>query len=287
MMGKKKKKKGAAYDIVDLGYQLLKNGQLKFKKDCIISMEEISKPSIDNTLGSRVDVLEDHPEVSTDNAKILQINGNCGTIERCFTMISKIGTDDVPTIVTTLPWKKAVDGFAYQGGIISYLCRISNLLTIFNAVKENWRNLLEDSTGMDCILFIPEITVLLDDRADALLEKNQKKVNLLLYVTKKKHHIYDDEEVFGKQDDNHSDAYKLIQKMLECAVRLNCKHLIVDPFCHPVLTEDVRDTTDAWVELTAEDRVTEHIKVIDFTIDDDNLYIIFWKARKPLHRDLN
>ena len=281
-MAKKKKKKDKLYGFLDFGLQMMRSGELKVKKGCVISMNEISKPSIDNTKGARVDLVEDLSEVKIDAQKILSINGHCGDMVRAYKFISSIGTDEIPTVVMPLSRKQATKEFLYQGGMIGYLAKVSNLATIFNAVKENWQTLLDNSEGMDCILYIPEITILASDSLGKLLE-NRKKINLLVYVTKKKPHIYTNEDVYDRddEDNDHTAREKLIGSMLECAVRLNCKHLIIDPFSHPLFLKDVDDSTDIWVEQTSTDRVTENIKVIDFTVDDDDLYIIFWRARRP------
>ena len=79
-MSKSKKNKGKSrmiYDMVDFGIRILESGKLKLQKDCIISMDEISKNAIDNTIGSRLDALEDNSTVSAEETAILTVNGNC------------------------------------------------------------------------------------------------------------------------------------------------------------------------------------------------------------------
>lgn len=292
-MSKSKKNKGKSrmiYDMVDFGIRILESGKLKLQKDCIISMDEISKDAIDNTIGSRLDALEDNSTVSAEETAILTVNGNCCNQMHCYKMLSRIGVEGTQTLVTILNRKQARKAFNFMNdGIIGTLLRTSNLGTIYNAIRDNWYDLLQKSEGMDCILYIPGITIIADEDLSRILDTQSHKVNLLVYVGKAKQCTYDTDDTFmdGGFDEDDDDAKRIqeiVHGVLESAVRLNCNDLIIDPLDTKLFMKDVYLTAKIWHKEIEESRFTNHLKTIDFCIPDDDYFIIFWKSKRMRQR---
>lgn len=287
----KKKKKDAVQDLVSIGLKILKSGKLKLRKGYTISMEEISKESIDNTIGSRFEALEDNSKVSMENDPLLEISGQWCDPMHTYRMMSRLqeeGSEPI-TLVHVASRKHVERLFDYAGrSLIGELLRCSNLGTVYKAIHENWEGLLKNSKGMDCLLFIPSITVFADEELGIFTDK-QTKVNLLLYVVKGKGNTLEDTTIFGSdttegEDEKKDEPGTVAARVLESAVRIGCGNLIIDPLSYKEYAKDVDAASADWHAALSEDRVNTHIKDITFCVDDDNDFIIFWKSRHPENR---
>lgn len=284
-MSKKKKGKNGnctICDMVDFGIRILESGKLKLQKGCIISLDEISKDSIDNTIGSRMDALEDNSKVSSDESPKLQVSGINYSQMHCYKLLSRISAEPTRTLVVTLTRKEAKRAFNYMdSGVIGTLLRTSNLGRIYDAVRANWYELLGKSEAMDCILYIPAITIIADEDFRTILDTPNRIVNLLIYVEKEKKALFemDDFLPLDAADTAQKRMESIIHGVLESAVRLGCTNLIINPFDNKLMMKDPRLTADTWHKELQAARVQNHVEKIDFSIIDDDLFIIFWKSK--------
>ena len=289
-MGKKKKKENCP-DLISIGLKILKSGKLKLRKGYTISMEELSKDAIENTIGSRFEALEDNATVKMDNTDILVINGQWCDSMHTYRMMSKLQEEESSplTLVHVATRKQADRLFDYAGNsLIGELLRCSNLGTIYKAVHANWTELLKNSKGMDCLLYVPGITVFADEELGIFTEK-QSKVNLLLYIVKGKSTAFEDTNIFGTPSNDESETKEselesVAAHVLESAVRLGCEELIIDPLSYKDYARDVEEASATWHQAMQNERVKTHIKQITFCVDDDDDFIIFWKSRHPENR---
>lgn len=284
-MSKKKKGKNNSCticDMVDFGIRILESGKLKLQKGCVISLDEISKNSIDNTIGSRVDALEDNSKVSSDESPKLQVRAINDSQMHCYKILSRISMEPTRTLVVTLTRKEAKRAFNYMDNtVIGTLLRTTNLGRIYDAVRSNWYELLGKSEAMDCILYIPSITIIADEDIRSILDTPNRTVNLLLYVEKDRKCILEmDEFVYGKGEDALEKRMEnMVHGVLESAVRLGCTDLIIDPFGNKLLMKDPYLTVDIWHKQVQDSRIKNHVEVIDFSIANDDRFIIFWKSK--------
>lgn len=279
IMGKKKNNLASSLaDILNIGEQLLRTGEIRMNRKVVIDMNDITKPSIEGTIGSRIDCLEDHSDVSLEKEPIMQVNAVNDTLMHHYHLMSQIGydPDHLPTIVVTLPHKKALESFTTSGsGILPDLMRNSNLPLVMRAIVKNWKNLLEENEGMDCILHIPAL-IYFGGSGKGLLNMNTK-FNLLVYVTRKKRYIYDEDDYNQKPEKLTKD---LVKNILDTIIKIGAKNILIDPLAHPILKDDIYTAVDAWKEEERNSIRLQNIERLQYCIPDGDDYVIFWRARK-------
>ena len=286
-MGKKHKKKSMTeniLDILNIGEQLLRTGEIRMNRKVVINMDELTKPSIDKTIGSRIDCLEDKSEVLLDKEAILQVNASNADIMQHYRLWSQIGSkpnadgttstvEPVPTITIMLPHKDAIRAFSiYDSTPLGKLMRNSNLSLVMRAIGENWKHLINENEGADCILYVPELVYF--NGSNVL--NTDVRFNLLVYVTRKKRYIYEESDV----NKNTSPQREMIHNVLTSAVKLGCKSLIIDPMDHPLLQADGYESVDAWYAEEKDPTIRCNVERIHYCIPNENDYIIFWRGRR-------
>ena len=276
-MSKKKNKKDCIPDLVSMGIRILKSGKLKLSKGYVISMDELSKDAIANTIGSRYEALEDNSAVSSDTSKKGEVCGQWCSLMKTYRMMSKVdeaGNEEL-TIVYPIARKHASEIFDYAGStVIGQLLRISNLGTIYNAVHENWTNLLKASKSMDCLLYIPGITIFADDELRIFTEK-QTKVNLLLFVVRGK--VSEAPDFLEDEEKPETDNSTVADRVLDSAVKLGCTNLLVDPLSFKNYQKDVREAGKEWKKAVEDESNATHLHTVTFCVEDDDDFIVFWK----------
>lgn len=285
-MGKKNKKKSFAENLIDvlnIGEQLLRNGEIRMNRKVVVNMDDITKPSIDNTVGSRIDCLEDKSDVSLDKEPILTVNASNDDLMHHYNMWSQINKvsagsaspeHNYPTIVLMLPHKHALSAFSiYDSTPLGKLMRASNLPLVMRAIGSNWRHLIEENEDADCILYIPQL-VYFGGKSNML--GTDVRFNLLVYVTKKKRYIYEESDV----NKNVSPQKEMIHNLLLAAVKLGCKQILIDPMDHQLLQNDPYESVDVWKEEENDPLVKTNLENIFYTIPNENDYIIFWRSRQ-------
>lgn len=289
-MSKKHKKKSMAeniLDILNIGEQLLRTGEIRMNRKVVINMDDLTKPSIDKTIGARIDCLEDKSDVSLDKEAILNVEASNMDVMQHFHLWSQIGKginsnldktklDAIPwstTIVVTLPHKQACSAFSiYESSTLGRLMRNSNLPLVMRAIGNRWRGLIEENEGADCILYVPDLVYF--DGSNVM--NTDVRFNLLVYVTRKKRYIYEESET----SENVSPQKEMIHNLLTSAVKLGCKNLMLNPLDHPLLQADGYETVDAWYAEEKDPAVRCNIEKIHYCIPNENDYIIFWRGRR-------
>lgn len=290
-MGKKKKKSIAEniIDVLNVGEQLLRHGEVRMNRKVVVNMDELTKPSIDGTVGSRIDLLEDKSDVLLDVEPVLRVNAVNDDLMHHYhiwTQIESSINNEVlqpaqvdakripPTLVIMLPHKHAFDGFSlYDSTPLSMLMRSSNLPLVTRAIGKNWRKLIEENEGADCILYVPELVYF---GGKGALINTENRFNLLVYVTRKKRYIYEEDDM----NRNSSPQKELVHNVMSAAVKLNCSRLILDPLDHPLLQADPYETVDAWKEEEVDPTIKTNITDLKYCIANEDDYIIFWRGRK-------
>lgn len=290
-MGKKKKKSLAEniIDVLNVGEQLLRHGEVRMNRKVVVNMDELTKPSIEGTIGSRIDLLEDKSDVLLDTEPVLKVNAVNDDLMHHYhiwTQIESTANTDVmranqmsgphipPTLVIMLPHKHAFDGFGlYDSTPLSMLMRSSNMPLVTRAIGKNWRKLIEENEGADCILYVPGL-VYFGGKGNLMSTENR--FNLLVYVTRKKRYIYEEEDL----NKNTSPQKELVHNVMTAAVKLNCSRLILDPLDHPLLQADPYETVDAWKEEENDPTIKTNIEDLKYCIENEDDYIIFWRGRK-------
>lgn len=289
-MSKKNKKKSMAeniLDILNIGEQLLRTGEIRMNRKVVINMDDLTKPSIDKTIGARIDCLEDKSDVALDKEAILDVSATNTDLMQHYHLWSKIGKgvnasldktkmDPFPwnsTIVVMLPHKKACSAFSiYDSSPLGRLMRNSNLPLVMRAIGNRWRGLIEENEGSDCILYVPDLVYF--DGSNVM--NTDVRFNLLVYVTRKKRYIYEESDVETKA----TPQKEMIHNLLTSAVKLGIKDIMINPVDHPLLQADGYATVDAWHEEESDPTVRCNIERIQYCIPNEDDYIIFWRSRR-------
>lgn len=286
-MSKKQKKLNTL--TLDIKEHFLKSIEAQVKehgiiRNGIILMEEIGKASIEKTKGARVDMLEDISDVKLgeNGGSHISVHRYYDTFVNVVNTVMEESTDHIPTLVVPVNRKYIENDCIVFRGILGYLATISNIGVVYNAVKENWFNLLMNSEGVDCVLFMPEIicfqnpdNIFVNAEGNVgFTEDGKYKLNVMLYCTTKHPRVEPEVKDSGKKsmwDDRPTrieESELLIESILESAVRLNCTSLIVDPCCHPVLRRHPGYTIDIWDEKLSDCSKAGILREIHFVFDE-------------------
>ena len=103
------------------------------------------------------------------------------------------------------------------------------------------------------------------------------KFNLLVYVTRKKRYIYDEDDYNQKPEKLTKD---LVKNILDTIIKIGAKNILIDPLAHPILTDDIYTAVDAWKEEERNSIRLQNIERLQYCIPDGDDYVIFWRARK-------
>lgn len=279
-MGKKKKNKKQEKKLLKLwnvdskSIQILESGKIKFKKDEKIDISAYVDDSVNNAKISRLEGIPSKEEIIIDGSSNYRIeaSANCSSIARIIDLVSSINTTEVQTIVLPMSKKKATK--FEDNEIIEWLGKSSTFVSTYAKLKKAWDELNEDdSTCFTNVLFIPKIYIFLEKKGK--LRKKPIMVNLMIValpsINKAKGGI--------EATDHIEYTNRIINDSIDACIRCGCKSVVIDPYYMGALQKDVHYTAKYWYGKTETQRVIENIRNITFSIDNDDLYVIFCRNK--------
>lgn len=273
----KKKKKKDTYSIAEQNIKILKSGKVKIKKGQKISLSPYVTDSVNNAIVSRLDAIISKADVVIDaKNKVLSTSTNLSSMKRTVELLTKIDSPIVYTLVHIINKKNATDIFDFMDdGIIGSLLRSSTLASIYKEVKPKWVELnTDDKTSFTNVLFIPKILVFLDEVTGKIL-KRPYVVNLLLVTEPSAKEMATGlEKLSSEEITDH-----IIKDVFTSSIKCGARNLIVNPYCHKALMADEHYTSDVWKVMSEVQPSIENLDTIDYSITNDDLYIIFNKNR--------
>lgn len=273
----KKKKKKDTFSIAEQNIKILKSGKVKVKKGQKISLSPYVTDSVNNAVVSRLDAIISKADVVIDTAsKLLVTSTNLSSMKRTVELLTKIDSPIVYTLVHTINKKDATDVFDFMDdGVIGSLLRSSTLASIYKELKPNWVELnTDDKTSFTNVLFIPKILVFLDETTGKI-RKRPYVVNLLLVVEPSTKDMATGLEKLS----NEEVTDRIVKDVFTSAIKCGARNLIVNPYCHKALMVDEHYTSDVWKVMSEVQPSIENIDTIDYSVGNDDLYIIFNKNR--------
>lgn len=268
IVGKGNKKKKLAKKSI----KILSSGKIKFAKDQKIDISEMVNDSVDRAIVSRLDGIISREDVVVNPSGLkLETNINLLPISKSLTHSVKIEPDKIQTVVITIPKKAALDAFDLSYDTeLGEMLRRSTLAPAYTRLKEEWVKLNEDDKShFTNVMFVPNVTVFLDEYGQFLNRKFNINV-LILAIPNKKNMSSEPGDVYELPDVRR----RVVADMMEAAIRCGAKNLIVDPHGYNALAKDLQDTSLLWKEAIGTQRVIEQIRSITFAIDDEEKYYL-------------
>jgi hypothetical protein len=279
-MGKKRKEKKKVkkflkeWNLNSKSIEILKSGKIKFKKDEKIDIGAYVENSIIDAKISRLEGIPSKEEIVIDGSTEYRINAttNCSSIARIIELISSINTNEVQTIVLPMTKKKALN--LENNDIVSWLGGSSTFAAVYNKLQESWEEInTDDKTPFTNVMFIPKLYIFIEKNGK--LRKKPIVVNLMIVALPS----INKSKVGVEATDKIEYTNRIINDTMDACIRCGCKSVVVDPFSMTTLKEDVHYTSRYWHGKTETQRVIENIRNITFSIDNDDLYVIFCKNK--------
>ena len=255
--------------------KILESGKIVFKKDEKVDITPYIENSINNTRISRLEGIPTKEEIIIDSTENYRVNvsSNCSSVSRIVDLFGSIETNEVQTIVVPTTKKKAVN--AEDIDIIRWLGCSSTFAATYSKIKKNWVDLNdEDNSAFTNVMYIPNLYIFLEKRGK--LRKKPVMVNLLVVafpsINKAKSGI--------EATDEYEYTNRVITDTIDACIKCGCKSIVLEPYGMNALQNDVHYTARYWYGKTETQRVIENIKNITFSIDNDDLYVIFCKNKQ-------
>jgi len=278
---KKSKKKNKSmfklWNVDSKSIEILESGKIKFKKDEKIDISTFVDASVKDAQISRLEGIPTKEEIIIGGEQTYRIeaSANCSSIPRIVELVSSINTTNVQTIVLPMTKKKALN--LENNEIIEWLGKTSTFISAYSKIRKEWEALNnDDGSCYTNVLFIPKLYIFLEKKGK--IRKVPVTVNLMIValpsINKAKSGVESMDEI--------EYTNRVINDSIEACIRCGCKSIIVDPFYTSALRNDVHYTAKYWYGKTETQRVIENIHNITFSVDNDELYVIFCKNRQNL-----
>ena len=279
-MGKKRKDKKKAkkflkeWNMNSKSIEILESGKIKFKKDEKVDLGAFVESSIVDAKISRLEGIPSKEEIVIDgnNNYRIEASTNCSSINRIIELVSSINTTEVQTIVLPMTKKKANN--LEDNDIVSWLGKSSTFAAVYAKLEKSWQELNEDdNTCFTNVMFIPKLYIFLENKGK--LRKKPIIVNLMIVALPSINKAKEGIEAMDVVEYTN----RIITDSFDACIRCGCKSVVIDPFSMNSLRKDVHYTSKYWHGKTETQRVIENIRNITFSIDNDDLYVIFCRNK--------
>ena len=280
MSNKRKEKKKTKNKLLNMwnlnsdSIKILESGKIKFKKNEKIDISSFIESSINDAKISRLEGIPSKEEIIIDGGATYRIeaSSNCSSIKRIIELMSSINSDDTQTIVLPMTKKKASN--LEDNEIIEWLGKSSTFITAYTKLKKSWDNLNEDDNScFTNVMYIPKLYIFLEKKGK--IRKKPIIVNLMIVAFPSINKATNGIDAI----DDIEYTNRIINDSIEACIKCGSKHIVIDPYYMSALTKDVHYTARYWHGKTETQRVIENIRNITFSIDNDDLYVIFCKNK--------
>lgn len=275
---KMKFKKKDSYSISQKNVKILKEGKIKIPKGPKVPIEKFISDSVNKTVALPLDAII--AQESLTSAKEtptidLQMSTMWDVITRpSFTAEAVLG-GSVNTAVIVVNKKNSGEAFTFDDGtIVGSLMRTSLLPAIYKRIMDNWVDINDKKNLSTNVLFIPDILVYLDKSTGEVL-RYPYKVNLLLIAEPSKKDFEESPEYKDKEVTKEELVERIVSDVAEAAVKCGVSNLVIAPYCHKWLVNDIYITAEKWKDMCSFQPICVAIEQIVFAINKEDLYIIF------------
>lgn len=269
------KKKSKITKIIKSAIKILDSGEIKVKSDEKIDISQFVESTIKDTKISRLEGLPSKEEIIIDdtNNYRLETSANRCSMSRIVHLLSEINTNESQTILIPVSKKKALKLKNIK--FIDWLSKTSTFNSVYKNCKDSWSELnTDDNTEFTNVLFMPNIYIFIDNNGRKL-RKKPIKVNILIVAIPTPSNAKSGIETMNPNEYTR----RIIDDSVEACIKLGLKNIITSPFIMPILRDDAYFTSEYWHNITERQKTIENIKSFIFSINDDDLYIVFCKSR--------
>ena len=265
--------------MAESNFKILKPGKLKVKKGQKINLRPFITNSVENSVVGRLDGIISKENVVVDTEDLHQnVTSNMLSDIHVASLAAKTEKPGISTLVVTVNKKNALDAFdLMRDDSLGILLRTSTLTSCYMELKQEWKNLNEeDNSNFTNVLYVPEVMVFVDPDTGKLLKKPFKVNIIILAIPTKKNMSEQGIEEFTDE----MAASRVIADIMDSAIKLGCKDIIIDPYCHKYLISMPYDAGKLWNNIVSTQRCIEQFKSIIFAIEDEELFVSFNAASK-------
>lgn len=255
--------------------KILKSGKIMVKGDQEIDLSPFIKQSSDEAVVSRLNgIISKEDVVVEEGAKTVDIKYTLQSLMKTTELESHVHDDaEPPTIVIPIKKKSAISAFDFlTDGPLGDLLRSSSFALTYKKIKHQWVELNNDDTSsFTNVMYVPNIVVFMDVK-NSKFRKDPYKVNVLILALPTKAQMIDDEHPNVTNEDA---SFWTVADILESAIRVGSKKIILDPFEPKVLRKDKAATIDAWSKALESDKIRSQFNSINFIFEDEDRYVSF------------
>ena len=265
--------------MAESNFKILKSGKLKVKKGQKINLRPFITNSVENSVVGRLDGIISKENVVVDTEDLHQnVTSNMLSDIHVASLAAKTEKPGISTLVVTVNKKNALDAFdLMRDDSLGILLRTSTLTSCYMELKQEWKDLNEDdNSNFTNVLYVPEVMVFVDPDTGKLLKKPFKVNIIILAIPTKKNMSEQGVEEFTDE----MAASRVIADIMDSAIKLGCKDIIIDPYCHKYLISMPYDAGKLWNNIVSTQRCIEQFKSIIFAIEDEELFVSFNAASK-------
>ena len=265
--------------MAESNFKILKSGKLKVKKGQKINLRPFITNSVENSVVGRLDGIISKENVVVDTEDLHQnVTSNMLSDIHVASLAAKTEKPGISTLVVTVNKKNALDTFdLMRDDSLGILLRTSTLTSCYMELKQEWKNLNEeDNSNFTNVLYVPEVMVFVDPDTGKLLKKPFKVNIIILAIPTKKNMSEQGVEEFTDE----MAASRVIADIMDSAIKLGCKDIIINPYCHKYLISMPYDAGKLWNNIVSTQRCIEQFKSIIFAIEDEELFVSFNAASK-------
>ena len=265
--------------MAESNFKILKSGKLKVKKGQKINLRPFITNSVENSVVGRLDGIISKENVVVDTEDLHQnVTSNMLSDIHVASLAAKTEKPGISTLVVTVNKKNALDAFdLMRDDSLGILLRTSTLTSCYMELKQEWKDLNEeDNSNFTNVLYVPEVMVFVDPDTGKLLKKPFKVNIIILAIPTKKNMSEQGVEEFTDE----MAASRVIADIMDSAIKLGCKDIIIDPYCHKYLISMPYDAGKLWNNIVSTQRCIEQFKSIIFAIEDEELFVSFNASSK-------
>ena len=265
--------------MAESNFKILKSGKLKVKKGQKINLRPFITNSVENSVVGRLDGIISKENVVVDTEDLHQnVTSNMLSDIHVASLAAKTEKPGISTLVVTVNKKNALDAFdLMRDDSLGILLRTSTLTSCYMELKQEWKDLNEeDNSNFTNVLYVPEVMVFVDPDTGKLLKKPFNVNIIILAIPTKKNMSEQGVEEFTDE----MAASRVIADIMDSAIKLGCKVIIIDPYCHKYLISMPYDAGKLWNNIVSTQRCIEQFKSIIFAIEDEELFVSFNAASK-------
>lgn len=252
-------------------------GKIKIEKGSKIILNPFIRNSVDNAIVSRSDAIISKENIEIDSPKhVTAVNIISSTMGKVSRALGRMDSAENQTIVLPIVnKKKSISCFnMLNDTIIGSLLRTSTLKPIYKKLKSEWEELnKDDKSDFVNVLYIPNILVFLDENTGKPLRQPYQ-INLLLISLPSTKYMLN-ANGNGNITDKNEIMTKIIYNIIDTIIVCGIKHVITSPYNCELFADLPYDSGNLWQVACSTERVNDNIKSIYFTINNDDLYIIF------------